>query len=118
MMLLSLGYKADEAINGEYALQKLAAKQTEVVNNCECNIQNYQMVFMDVNMPIMDGIETTKLIRKKIQSGELNQMSIVSCSAYVDLKTKQKVFEAGVDEFITKPIKMKELLEILIKFNI
>lgn len=56
---------------------------------------------MDINMPLMDGIEATKAIRKLIQ----NKSIIIAQTAFIDMETKTKSYDAGVDYFITKPIK-------------
>lgn len=52
-------------------------------------------------MPLMDGIEATKAIRKLIQ----NKSIIIAQTAFIDMETKTKSYDAGVDYFITKPIK-------------
>ena len=58
---------------------------------------------MDVNMPIMDGIEATKKIKAISGLNKLNVI-IIACTAYSDSKTKKDCFNAGVDYFLNKPL--------------
>lgn len=79
----------------------------DAVKACEEN-KNIDMVLMDINMPEMNGLEATKLI-KKIQPA----VPIVVQTAYLLSNEKEKSFDAGADDFVAKPITYQKLLEIL-----
>jgi CheY-like chemotaxis protein len=91
-----LGYKADMARNG-----------IEVLNALEH--QRYDLILMNIGMPLLDGIEATLEIRRRWQNGPI----IVALTARVLSEMKEKCFEAGMDDCIGKPVRMNELAEIL-----
>ncbi len=71
--------------------------------------QPYDIVLMDLQMPIMDGYEATKQIRAWEQQEERSPVSIIALTASATLATKDKVKELGMDDFLTKPFDPKEL---------
>ncbi len=77
----------------------------------------YSLIFMDIQMPIMDGLEATKVIKKteKFQKTPIPVIA-VSASAYTD--DKKKANNAGIDDFISKPIDIKSLHNLLIKYSL
>jgi CheY-like chemotaxis protein len=97
-MLRRLGYKADVAGNGIEVLRALER-------------QHYDVVLMDVQMPEMDGYEATCCIRKRESSEK--QPWIIAMTAYALEGDKEECFKAGMNEFISKPIKITELQEAL-----
>lgn len=99
IMLRRLGYRADVAANGLEVLQALETK-------------HYDMVFMDVQMPEMDGLETTRRIR----SSGIDSL-IIAMTAHALEGDREKCLSAGMDEYISKPIKMEELQKVLEKFD-
>jgi len=94
-MLKRLGYKADVAENGLEVLQALQEKP-------------YDVVLMDVQMPKMDGLEATRRIR---DSGLTTR--IVAMTAHAMDGDRDECLEAGMNEYISKPIKMEELARVL-----
>ncbi len=91
------GIKTDEAINGEEAVRMSMEKE-------------YDIIFMDIVMPIMDGRMAVKEIRKN------NKKSIiVAITASVFEEEKEEIMKYGVDEFIRKPYKQDDILNILNK---
>jgi CheY-like chemotaxis protein len=98
-MLERLGYRADVAANG---LEVLAA--------LECH--PYDLVFMDVQMPEMDGLETTRRIRKRWGSGP-GKVRIVAMTAYAYVADLEQCLRAGMDGYITKPIRFDALIDVL-----
>jgi CheY-like chemotaxis protein/DNA-binding MarR family transcriptional regulator len=99
-MLKKLGYSADAVSNGREALEALERK-------------NYRFVIMDVKMPKMDGLEATRLIREKLQSG----IKIIAITAYALKGDKERCLEAGMDDYISKPIRIEDLEFMLKKHN-
>lgn len=95
-ILNKLGYEAALAINGKEVLDLLEK-------------QFYELVFMDVQMPEMDGLEATRLIRSQLQQ----QPVIIAMTANAMAEDKDACLKAGMDDYISKPIKMEELLKAL-----
>jgi PAS domain S-box-containing protein len=96
-MLKRLGYRPDAVADGKEVLQALER-------------QPYDLVFMDVKMPEMDGITATQVIRK-LQPAE--GPKIVAITAYALEGDREKCLEVGMDAYIAKPVQMRELVEIL-----
>ena len=94
-MLKRLGYRADVAENGLEVLQALQERP-------------YDVVLMDVQMPDMDGLEATRRIR---DSGLTT--CIIAMTTHAMDGDRDECLEAGMNEYISKPIKMEELARIL-----
>jgi len=98
-LLTKAGHTVDIAENGRQALKKVKA--------CD-----YDLVFMDVQMPIMDGLEATMAIRK----AGFGELPIIAMTANAFQSDKDQCLEAGMDEFLSKPIKRNEVLMQIQKF--
>jgi signal transduction histidine kinase/CheY-like chemotaxis protein len=108
----------DNAVNQLVArrlLENLGCTVEVVPNGHEACLavarNDYDLVFMDGHMPIMDGIEATRNIRK-IQAGK-TRMPIIALTASAQEENRQKCFEAGMDDFVAKPIMISDLRRIL-----
>ena len=101
--LTKLGYRSDVAMNGAEAVRVYAKDPSR-----------YQLILMDLQMPIMDGYEATKEIRK-IQAGQNREIPIIACTANVVPKDRARALEAGMmDDYLTKPFtrgRLKKMLE-------
>jgi CheY-like chemotaxis protein len=95
-----LGYEADAAANGLKVLQALESHP-------------YDVVLMDVQMPEMDGLEAAKAIRKRMPS--TSRPRIIALTDYALDGDRKMCFEAGVDDYMSKPIRMEELRSKLAK---
>jgi CheY-like chemotaxis protein len=95
-MLKRLGYRADMAANGIEAIQALER-------------QPYDIVLMDVKMPEMDGLQASRIIRRLWPQGP----KIIAITAYALQGDKERCLEAGMDSYISKPVMMEELAEML-----
>ena len=91
-MLAQIGYPSDPANNGQHALEKLATSA-------------FDIILMDVKMPVMNGIEATLRIRETI--GPLP--FIIAYTAGVMLHEKEACFHAGMNYFLAKPIQLRTL---------
>ncbi len=97
-------------------LSKLGYKNVEVAQNGleaieKFNDQFYEVILMDVQMPEMDGLEATRLIRQK----QYQQPIIISMTANAMQDDKDKCIQAGMDAYISKPINLDELVSALIR---
>ena len=75
---------------------------------------SYDLVLMDIQMPVMDGYEATKQIRA-MSDAEISQIPIVAMTANAFDEDRQKCLDAGMNGHIGKPIDVDRLLEILAK---
>ncbi len=100
-MLKRMGYTADVVANGIEVLQALER-------------QHYDLVLMDIRMPEMDGLEATRIIRQRWPE---NGPKIIAVTAYALQGDKEKCIEAGMDDYISKPLKVSELADALRKYQ-
>lgn len=104
-LLKHFGCTSDLVANGEEAL---AAVQQ----------QHYDLVLMDCQMPEMDGFTTSREIRRKEASGEIPQRNtIVALTANALEGDRQRCLEAGMDDYLAKPLRPEKLHEVLQKYS-
>jgi PAS domain S-box-containing protein len=103
-MLQKLGYHADTVANGLEAIKAL-----EMVP--------YDLVLMDVQMPDMDGLDATRLVRNPHSSVLDHEIPIVAMTAYAMKGDKERCLEAGMNDYITKPVSLQALMELLDKWQ-
>jgi len=101
-LLKAQGYIVDTANNGSVALEK--------IKNSEPGY--YDLVLMDIQMPVMDGYAATKAIRK-LESRELARIPIIALSANAFIEDYKKSFESGMNGHSPKPINIDELQEMI-----
>ena len=77
----------------------------------------FDMVFMDIQMPIMNGIDATKTILKYEKDNNLEHTPIVALSVNNTIKNKEEYISEGLDDSISKPLKIDEIKDILKKFT-
>ena len=102
LMLKKFGYRADTVTNGEEVLNALKSK-------------SYDLVLMDVQMPVMDGLEATRTIRN-IESKDATtppspHLPIIAMTANAMKGDRRRCLEAGMDDYISKPVDPRKLLE-------
>ncbi|MDR3575906.1 MAG: response regulator [Anaerolineaceae bacterium] len=93
-----LGYRSDLAANGLEVLQAM-------------HRQDYDLILMDIQMPEMDGIETTRQIRSNWPQAK--QPRIIALTAYAQVTDRQKFLDGGMDDYLSKPVNISELIRIL-----
>jgi CheY-like chemotaxis protein len=94
-LLRKRGCAVTLAENGEIALQELEKNA-------------FDIVLMDVQMPVMDGIEATRIIREREQNTGIH-IPIIAMTAHALKGDKEKCLDAGMDGYVSKPIKFAEL---------
>lgn len=99
-ILTNLGLTFDIAEDGKQAVQKVE------------NAPQYDLILMDVQMPIMDGYEATKLLREK----GFTAVPIIGLSANAMKEDKQNALQSGMNDYLTKPIKQKSLIAVVKNF--
>jgi CheY-like chemotaxis protein len=87
----------------------VASSGTDVLRSLE--LQPYDVILMDVQMPELDGFETARAIRKRWASAD--QPKIIAITAYALEGDREKCLDAGMDDYISKPVKLEDLREIL-----
>lgn len=97
-MLESLGFEADVASNGKEAIEKI-----------KNNDNQYDLILMDIQMPVLNGYEASKKIRYLENAAQKPRIPIVALTAYVSDYDKEKCFQCGMDDFLSKPVDKKEL---------
>lgn len=104
-LLKTRGHKCTIAINGKEALRKLSERK-------------YDLVFMDIQMPLMDGVKTTRVIRSgKGPEGIDRDIPIVAVTAYAFEEDRERFLKEGMNDFIPKPISNKKLDAVLEKIS-
>jgi two-component system, sensor histidine kinase len=95
-MLARLGHKALLAVNGQKVLELLDARQ-------------FDLVLMDIQMPVLDGLETARRIRKRHDA--VSRIPIVALTAYAMRGDREKFLAAGIDAYLAKPLTLDGLAE-------
>jgi CheY-like chemotaxis protein len=111
MMLNKAGYQVETAITGKEAVEKFTTSP-----------EDFDLIFMDMQMPEMDGTQAAQRIREWEKSTISNQQSaiertpIIALTANAMKEDRKKCFECGMDDHITKPIKSEILLKVIDKW--
>jgi CheY-like chemotaxis protein len=74
---------------------------------------DFDLVIMDVQLPVMDGLQATARVRGDASLGDKSRIPIVAMTAYAMGGDREKFLAAGMDDYIAKPINAKELLAML-----
>jgi two-component system CheB/CheR fusion protein len=102
MMLEDFGCRCDYAINGQEALEKLEN-------------QPYDIVLMDCQMPVLDGYEATHQLRQR--EGDQRHTIVIGITAHAMVEDREKCLQAGMDDYLKKPILADRLIETLIRWQ-
>ena len=100
--LKEVGAEVEEARDGSFAIEKI-------------NISTpgfYDLVIMDVHMPVIDGCEATKIIRG-LKTKELTEIPIIAMTATAFPEDKKRAFNSGVNAYLIKPVRINDLVKVL-----
>jgi len=103
-LLRSLGLTVDLAGNGQEAIAALQS------------MSNHDLVFMDCQMPIMDGYHATQTIRSEKTTLKNHAIPIIAMTANAMAGDKQKCLDVGMDDYLSKPIDSQKVIDILSKW--
>lgn len=95
-MLQKIGYQVDVAGNGQEAVDAV-------------KIIPYDLVFMDMQMPVLDGLEATRAIREQI----MLQPRIIAMTANTSQEDRQKCLDAGMEDYLSKPIQLPQIVKMI-----
>ena len=99
-MLRKMGLRADVVANGQEAINAL-------------QMITYDLVLMDCQMPEMDGLEATRVIRLEGSKALNPRIPIIAMTAATMQGDREKCIQAGMNDFIAKPVQQRELAEII-----
>lgn len=103
-ILTQAGYQVETADNGQEAVDKLGVEQ-------------FDIVLMDCQMPVLDGFEASQVIREaEAVRGVTDAMPIIALTANALKGDRERCLEAGMNDYITKPINANELYALLAKY--
>ncbi len=98
-LLQKWGFHFDACANGKLAVENL-------------KLTNYDLILMDVQMPEMDGHETTKYIRSKLKLG----LPIIAMTSHASEEERKKCLMSGMNDYISKPIVEEELYNLTVNY--
>ncbi|MBF0546998.1 MAG: response regulator [Candidatus Riflebacteria bacterium] len=99
-MLKKLGFRTETASNGLEAVEMLMEKE-------------YDLVFMDIQMPVLDGYEATRRVRDPKNGAKNPQVKIIAMTANAMSGDREECLSAGMDDYISKPVNIKEMITML-----
>ena len=103
-VLKHLGYQADVVNNGREAITAIESK-------------SYDLILMDIQMPEMSGLEATEYIREREIASQLAPVAIVAITANASHDDQFTCSDAGMNDYISKPIQIDKLKDILQRYE-
>ena len=115
-MIQRIGFESDVAFNGEECINLIKEKQKV---NCNCDKNFYKIIFLDIVMPVLDGITTAKKIQEMIDNKEINEnIKIIFVSGNIDgNELKESLLKINcVKECLQKPVRIEKYQKIIEKY--
>jgi two-component system sensor histidine kinase BarA len=110
-LLAELNVKMTRALSGQEALGILEAQM-------QSTQASFDLVFMDIQMPVMSGIDTTRAIRSLESTIENHKrLPIIALTAHALADEKHKLLKSGMDDYVTKPIQIEQIIQILTQWT-
>ena len=101
-MIERSGCRVERVTNGREAVEKLRA-------TLDGNAPRFDLVFMDVLMPEVDGLEATRLIRDMFEAADQRRPPIVALTANAFSEDRQRCIDGGMDDYLAKPFESDDL---------
>jgi PAS domain S-box-containing protein len=99
-MLEKLGHTVTAVENGQQVLDILAR-------------EDFDLIFMDIQMPVLDGVETTKRIRRSTTLGAKADIPIIAMTAYAMTGERETFLQAGMNDYLAKPVCRENLIQVM-----
>jgi len=96
------GYDVAAVANGAEAISRLRE-------------ESFDMVLMDIRMPIMDGVKATRAIRNAEAGENARNILIIALTAYAMVEDREKCIAEGMDDYISKPVNYEELDAVIVR---
>lgn len=109
-LLGELNVKTTKALSGQEALNIIQERIDQ-------KLKPFDLVFMDIQMPVMSGIDTTRAIRSLESTLDEMQLPIIALTAHALADEKQKLLKVGMNDYVTKPIQMEQIIQILTQWT-
>lgn len=103
-MMEKLGVETDVAVSGQDAIGKF-------------DLETYDLIFMDCQMPGMDGFETTVAIRAQEQEKRLTKTVIIALTANAMEGDRKRCLDSGMDDYMSKPVSLASLSQVLDRWS-
>jgi len=107
-LILGYNYEVKTALTGQIAI--------DLAIECSEAQEDIKLILMDCQMPVLDGYETTKELKKLMKEKKIPHTPIVALTANNSLSDKKKCFESGMCDHLSKPLKDSDLKTILNKY--
>ncbi len=104
LYLKKFPYSIDVAENGDIAVKKFMQ-------------DDYDVVLMDIEMPVTDGYEATGRIRAYEKNERLSKTPIIAVTAHALPENEEQAYNVGCDFFLTKPVRKADLIDVVHKFT-
>ena len=116
---------AEDEPSNQFSVQKILQKAGHTVTLAENGQQavdllrdhDFDCILMDIQMPIMDGVEATRMIRTSASTMAKRAIPIIALTAYVMHGDRERFLRAGMDDYLSKPLNMSDLVRILPKYS-
>ena len=113
LMLKSLGHKSDVVNNGKKAIEQILDRQRKSV----LPEDNYKLIFMDCNMPMMNGYTACLKLKKEISAGRISDLKIIACTADTTNRNVEKCGNFKFDLILFKPVQKESLSKVLLEYS-
>jgi len=107
-------FSVQTAFNGQEAYDLVVRR----LEGCSINCKPYKMIFLDCNMPVMDGYECAKKLRALFEEYPTYKAPLIACTAYVNNREKEMAKESGMDDYCTKPVSKQKIQDLIRKFDL
>ena len=116
-MLQKMGHSVTVAWNGSECLEQLFDSDGRVIPGPRPKRLCFDLIFMDCNMPVMDGYEAAAFIRKAEKRLELNPTPVIALTAYAMSGDRDKCLKSGMTDYLTKPMSKEVLVKMIARYT-